>query len=146
MTKIVIGKFKGEVKIKYMAGRIKFKSKTDKYTHTEFTPNKTLCGLYIERNVGGGPKNGEYLNRPTNCPECVKIIEFCKDRKSKEFERTVPINRPYTVPYSKIFNQLGIDGDLPHDEAMKRIRNFMDMQHKLKYGDVPSDGNSHGPW
>lgn len=132
-----------------MAGRIKFKSKTNKYTHTEFTPNKTLCGLSIERNIGGTPTNGEYLGRPTNCPECVKIIEFCKDRKSKEFERTVPINRPYTVPYSKIFNQLGIDGNLPHDEAMKRLGNFIDMQNELKYGKRPLDSSGkpiEGGW
>jgi len=117
-----------------MVRRIKIKTKTSNDTHFEYLDNYTLCGIELVDNKDLGIKIGETMSKPVNCQQCVHIVEFCKNRKSKEFERTVPINRPYTVPYSKIFNQLGIDGDISHDETMNRINNFVEMQNAIKRG------------
>lgn len=73
-----------------MATRIKIKTWENSHTHFDTHKNNyTLCGL----ETGGDEKMGIRLpttvKRKVNCPDCIRIVEFCHLIRTSEWENSL---------------------------------------------------------
>lgn len=73
-----------------MATRIKIKTFENSHIHFDtHNNNYTLCGL----ETGGDERIGIQLptrvKRKVNCPDCIRIVEFCHQIKLSEWENSL---------------------------------------------------------
>lgn len=70
-----------------MAVRVKIETYENKHTHfNTHINNYTLCGLETGGDESIGIKIAKVVKRKVNCPECIRIVEFCHAIKLSEFE------------------------------------------------------------
>lgn len=70
-----------------MATRVKIKTDTDSYVHFDMHQNDyTLCGLETAGDEGINIMPAKVVKRKVNCPDCIRIAEFCHAIKRSEWE------------------------------------------------------------
>ncbi len=70
-----------------MATRIKIKTYENNNTHFDtHLNNYTLCGLETSGDETLGIGMSKRVKRKVNCPECIRIAEFCHAIKRNEWE------------------------------------------------------------
>lgn len=73
-----------------MAKRIKIKTWENSNTHFDTNLNNyTLCGLETGGDETMGIQIPTVVKRKVNCPECIRIVEFCHTIKTSEWEKKV---------------------------------------------------------
>ena len=69
-----------------MATHIKIKTPEDNYVHFDTHMNNyTLCGLETGGDTGLGIGLAIPIKRKVNCPECIRVAEFCHRINRKEW-------------------------------------------------------------
>jgi len=72
-----------------MAVRVKIKTYENNHVHFDFVQggqNYTLCGLETGGDESLGIGYPKTVKRKVNCPECVRLVEYCHSIKKSEFE------------------------------------------------------------
>lgn len=73
-----------------MASRIKIKTWENSHTHfNTHVNNYTLCGLETGGDESIGIQMPTVVKRKVNCPDCIRIVEFCHDIKKSEWENSL---------------------------------------------------------
>jgi hypothetical protein len=68
--------------------RIKIKTDSGMQVHFDtHINNYTLCGLETSGDETCGLSEGIITNRKVDCPDCIRIIRFCKEIKSTEIKK-----------------------------------------------------------
>ncbi len=69
-----------------MADRIRIKTSDDNYVHFDTHKNTyTLCGLETGGDLSLGIHEGKSVSLKVNCPDCLRIVRFCKAIPNHEF-------------------------------------------------------------
>jgi len=69
-----------------MATHIKIKTLENSFTHFDtHSNNYTLCGLETGGDGGLDISESVIVKRKVNCPDCIRIVEFCHNIKKSEF-------------------------------------------------------------
>jgi len=67
-----------------MATRIKIKTWENSHTHFDTHRNNyTLCGLETGWDESMGIQRSATVKRKVNCPDCIRIVEFCHNINKK---------------------------------------------------------------
>jgi len=70
-----------------MATRVKIKTEYDNKVHFDtHLNNYTLCGLETGGDEGIGISEAKIVKRKVNCPDCIRIAEFCHSINRAEWE------------------------------------------------------------
>jgi len=70
-----------------MATRIKIKTYENSNVHFDtHLNNYTLCGLETGGDLSIGIQVPKRVKRKVNCPDCIRVAEFCHSIKRNEWE------------------------------------------------------------
>lgn len=69
-----------------MAQRLCIRTDTDACIHFDTGINGySLCGLETQGDSVIGIQSGRPTTRKVNCPDCIRIVRFCKEIKGYEY-------------------------------------------------------------
>jgi hypothetical protein len=73
-----------------MALKLKIKTEENHHVHFDTCVNSyTLCGLETGGDKGIGISVGVRTTQKVDCPDCIRIVKFCKPILESEFKKTV---------------------------------------------------------